>query len=285
MTADFRAAGIDGAATDARLLLTHALGITALDVVSAPDVALTVAEQARVAAVTAQRLVHEPVSRIKGLRGFYGLEFQVTPATLDPRPETETLVDAALAFVDATVGRSAPLRLLDVGTGTGCLLITLLVHLPSATGVGIDISADALAVAAANATRHDVPPSRVAFVHGDGPSAAAGPFNVIVSNPPYIPAAEIDSLARDVRDYDPHGALDGGPDGLLFYRQWIPEAYKLLDLSHGFIGLEVGIDQAPEVARLLDAATGQPAGRASRRLDLGGIERCVAIDTRMFRSR
>jgi release factor glutamine methyltransferase len=285
MTAALRAGGIDGPATDARLLLTHGLGLSAVELVTQPNVALTELEQARVAALTAQRLAHEPVSRIIGRRGFYGLEFQVTRATLDPRPDTEALVEAALAFVDETVGRSAPLRVLDVGTGTGCVLLALLVHLPAATGVGVDISAEALAVAATNATNLGVPASRVALVHGDGPAAAKGHFNVIVSNPPYIPAADIDGLAPDVRNYDPRAALDGGPDGLAFYRRWTPEMFDLLDLSHGFIGLEVGVHQASDVAGLLEAAAGLPAGRARRSLDLSQIERCVAIDTRMFSSR
>ena len=159
----------------------------------------------------ARRLAREPVSRIIGERWFHGHRFRLNAATLDPRPDSETLVEAVLAFVRAAGVEQSPLRLLDVGTGTGCLLLSLLAELPAGTGVGVDISDDALAMAATNATDLGIGPERAAWTQGSGLRKVTGTFNVIVSNPPYIPSAGIADLDPEVRRFRPHGGARRWP--------------------------------------------------------------------------
>ena len=211
------AAGLSDALTEARWLMRQALALDTAALLSRGDQPLSDAEIAAVTAFLERRVRHEPLSRIAGQREFYGRLFEVTPATLDPRADTETLIDAALELLGAE-GRARPLRVLDLGTGTGCILLTLLAELPQAHGVATDISAEALSVARRNAQRLGLD-QRAEFVLKDLAAGIDGAFDVVVSNPPYIATAEIAELARDVRDYDPHLALDGGPDGLAFYRR------------------------------------------------------------------
>jgi release factor glutamine methyltransferase len=196
----------------------------------------------------ARRLAGEPVDRILGRRGFWTLDLAVTPDTLSPRPDTEVLVEAVLKHPRIAHRKADPLRILDLGTGTGAILLALLSELQQATGLGVDISAAALAVAEANARRARLA-ERVKWAHSDWTDGVTGAFDIIVSNPPYIPSADIASLDREVRDHDPHLALDGGPDGLAPYRQIIPALPRLF-APGGIAALEFGIGQSDALCRM-----------------------------------
>ncbi|WP_029010674.1 peptide chain release factor N(5)-glutamine methyltransferase [Azospirillum halopraeferens] len=265
--ARLRAAGVETPEMDARLLAEHALGLTRDQLFARADDPVPEAAATRFAALVERRAGREPVSRIIGSRGFWTLDLALTPATLDPRPDTETVVEAAL---DAVTDRSAPLRLLDLGTGTGCILLALLAELPAATGLGIDISADAVAAAAANAAANGLA-DRASFRTGDWDTGTAERFDLVVSNPPYIPGGDIAGLEPEVRRHDPLRALDGGPDGLDAYRAIVPRLPRLL-VPGGTAALEVGAGQAADVAALL---TGNGLSVTGIFRDLGGIERCV----------
>ncbi|MEQ1614596.1 MAG: peptide chain release factor N(5)-glutamine methyltransferase [Hyphomicrobiaceae bacterium] len=270
-------AGVDTPDLDARLLLCGVLGLDAARLITAPQQPLGDGAGALTAAAL-RRISREPVSRILGQRDFYGRTFEITPATLDPRPDTETVVDAVLGYVDTNGGRLRPWRILDVGTGSGCLLISLLAELPNATGLGSDISADALEVAARNGYRNGVA-ARMSLLLADGLAGIAGPFDMLVSNPPYIPSAEIELLAPEVSTFDPMLALDGGGDGLAFYRRLISRVSCVI--STGYVCFEVGHDQAAPVAAMFAEsghAMGWPA--PEQFADLGGNVRCVAQTTR-----
>lgn len=277
MTERFRAAGIPSARLDARLLLAHALGVSATTIFSQPERPLTEADGQAVAAVAARRERREPVSHILGRREFWSLTFKVTADTLDPRPDTETVVEAVL---DALPDHRAPLRLLDLGTGTGCILLSLLSELPNAHGVGVDASEAALEVARHNARALGMD-QRVSLVLGHWGREIDGLFNVIVSNPPYIPDQDIDALEAEVAAFEPRGALAGGSDGLDCYRALAPDVGRLL-ASGGVAALEVGQGQAEAVGLIL-----QDAGLALRgvRPDLAGIGRCVVVSQPTERAR
>lgn len=219
----------------------------------------------------ARRIAREPISRILGQRAFYGLDFHLNAATLDPRPDTETLVEGVLAHIDAGAGRAAPWRLLDIGTGTGAILLALLANLTVAQGVGIDIAVEAVSMARQNADRLGLA-SRAEFRQGDLMEGLDGQFDIIVSNPPYIPSGEITMLEPEVRLHDPVLALDGGADGLDFYRRLVATALARL-APGGLLAFEVGFGQAGAVTGLM-ADAGFRALRLAR--DLGGIERVVA---------
>ncbi|HEX7533474.1 MAG TPA: peptide chain release factor N(5)-glutamine methyltransferase [Methyloceanibacter sp.] len=244
-----REAGIETPELDARLLLCHAAGLTHESYVARAGEALAPEIAARLEASLLRRANREPVSRITGTREFYGRSFVVERSALDPRPDTETLIEVALDLVAAS-GDGRPLRLLDLGTGTGCILITLLAELPEAHGVGTDIAADALVLAEANARRLGVS-DRATFTASDWCDAVAGEFDLMLSNPPYIASAEIAGLAPDVRAYDPHLALDGGQDGLDAYRRIAAGAAGKLRPG-GKILVEIGASQALDVAALLE---------------------------------
>jgi release factor glutamine methyltransferase len=273
MTALFTDAGIGTPALDARILLCAILGIDAAVLIAHPDRKLGSEALALTAAVN-RRLAREPVSRILGVRDFYGRAFEVSPATLAPRPDTETIVDAVLAHVAARSLSGAPLRIIDVGTGTGCLLITLLAELPNATGAGTDISQPALEVARSNAAKHGVL-ARSVWKIADGLEELKGPFDVLVTNPPYIRTADIAGLVAEVQSYDPHLALDGGHDGLTLYRRIVADFNRLI--PNGYAVLEVGYDQSVDVAALL-SAEGRRWGWPNATIikDLSGHARCVA---------
>jgi release factor glutamine methyltransferase len=214
----------------------------------------------------ARRAAREPVSRILGRREFYGRSFLVTGDVLDPRPDTETLVEAALRLMPASAG------ILDLGTGSGAIIVTLLAERAAATGVGLDISEAALAVARANARAHGVL-DRLDLRHSDWFDGITGRFDLMVANPPYIPAAEIAGLERDVRDHDPLLALAGGPDGLAAYRRIAAGAGRHL-AARALLLLEIGTGQADAVTVILRAAGFEPEGRFR---DLAGHVRCLGF--------
>lgn len=267
-----QSAGNDSAELDARLLLGHALGLDLTGLISAARRLMTPDETARLDAFALRRLDGEPVARILGEREFWGLPLKLSAATLVPRPDTETVVELALELLRAGGELSRPLRVADLGTGTGAILLALLSELPAAQGFGTDISADALQTAAANAARSGLA-NRAIFVECDYASGLSGPFDLIVSNPPYIRSADIPLLAKEVRDHDPLAALDGGADGLDAYRVLIPQAADLL-AAGGVLIVEAGVGQSSEIGALMREA-GLTSGTAPK-ADLGGIPRAVA---------
>jgi release factor glutamine methyltransferase len=276
-TADLARAGVEGAASDVRRLVAAVLGIVAAKVLAEPERILTAAQFATLSACMARRARREPVSRILGEREFYGRTFAVTPATLDPRPETETLVEAALAAVREEGWNPDGVRILDVGTGTGCLLLTLLSELPGATGVGTDISPSALAVARTNAERLGVS-DRASWLTADGLETVSAPFHILVSNPPYIRTGDIAGLEPEVCGFDPLLALDGGTDGLAIYWRLAPGIVGTV--PNGWAILEVGYDQAEAVALILSEGIGPAMADLRVHCDVAGKRRCVAVKTR-----
>ena len=230
---------------------------------------LGTAEESDIATLANRRLAGEPVARILGYKEFWSLPLRVDAATLVPRPETETVVEAALAAIDAGGPRSRELRIADLGTGSGALILALLSELPNAFGIATDTSTKALAVARDNARR--LAQTRASFVACDMAAALRGPFDVIVSNPPYIASGDIATLAPDVRDFDPHLALDGGADGLDFYRAIAAAAPALLAPA-GVLVVELGIGQAEPVAHLFAAVGLAPS---LPRPDLNGTLRAL----------
>lgn len=224
------------------------------------------------AGLLARRLAGEPVDRILGRRGFWTLDLKIAPDVLSPRSDTETIVRAALERL-AGEGRTGDrLRLLDLGTGTGAILLALLSELPNAVGLGIDASDAALETAATNAALAGLP-ARTDWRKGDWGSGLSGPFDVIVSNPPYIPSGDIAALDREVRDHDPVLALDGGADGLACYRAILPRLTGLL-APRGFAVLEIGFGQDRDVAALARAAMLDVVGLKP---DLGGVPRAMVL--------
>lgn len=260
-------AGIEGARRDARLLLAAALGLDPAQVLARPERPLSPIELDRAEAMIARRAAREPVSRILGRREFWGLEFAITPVVLDPRPDSETLVQAVLDRLD---GRTAGLDILDLGTGSGCLLLALLSELPAARGLGLDVSEAALGVARKNAAILGFS-ARTRFEQGSWGVNLKGVWQVIVSNPPYINDQEFEGLAPEVALHDPREALAAGPDGLDAYRALLPQAVRLL-APGGLLALEAGIGQQMTVEALVRASGLVPLGRVR---DLGGIERCL----------
>ncbi len=265
--ARLRAAGVEGPRRDARLLLGAALGAGPELAIAHPERRLDGSERARFERLIARRAAREPVSRILGRRGFWSLEFKITPDTLDPRPDSETLVEAVLAQID---DRAAPLSILDLGTGSGCLLLALLAELPAARGLGVDLSAAALEVARENARFLGLS-VRARFERRDWAMGLGGFWQAIVSNPPYIKESEIEGLAPEVAHYDPNLALTAGLDGLDAYRALLPQAARLLERG-GVLALEVGEGQQEAVEALLVATGLTPL---CRNRDLAGIERCL----------
>jgi release factor glutamine methyltransferase len=259
---------------DARLLVAHALGLDHAALVVQGDRRLTPAETDRVAASAARRLKREPVARILGSKEFWGLPLRLNVATLVPRPETETVVEAALAVVGSRSPRS--LVIADFGTGSGALMLALLSEWPDARATGTDVSMQALACARANAVALGLT-GRAVFVACDYGEALAGPLDVIVSNPPYVASPEIATLAPEVREFDPRQALDGGPDGLDAYRLIARAARRLL-APGGVLILELGVGQLAAVQGLL--ATEQLFPVAPARPDLGGVPRALVASRR-----
>ena len=270
MAQAFRLAGLEDAEIDARALLGHALQLDRAQLISHSDRILEAREIEVASALAARRLKREPVARILARKEFWNQMLQVTPAVLVPRPETETVVESALDFVVRGGLRMEKLRILDIGTGSGALLLALLGELPNATGTGTDISAAALEVARGNAIRNGLA-ARSSFVECNIAAGVQGPFDLIVSNPPYIPRGDIAALAPEVRDYDPALALDGGADGLDGYRAIAAEARRLLAPGGNLI-VELGVGQEPAVRALFTKAG---LTVAAARDDLAGIPRAL----------
>ena len=240
---------IDSPAIDARLLLEAAAGASRTDILTDPYRAVADDQRQAYEAMVERRLRREPVSRILGKKGFWKIMLNVTPDVLSPRPDTETLLDVALlAFAPHEA-----FSVIDLGTGSGAILLALLSERTAATGVGSDISSEALAVARENAANLDLN-GRATFLRTEW---AAGfgdhSFDLVVSNPPYIPTDHIAGLDPEVRDHDPHLALDGGPDGLQAYRDLAPEVMRILKPG-GVFAVEIGWDQGPQVKALFEAA-------------------------------
>lgn len=265
-----RRAGIDSADADARLLIAYALGIDRAELMANGERPLSEDQTQAIDALGERRLKREPVARIFGHKEFWSLKLVLSPAVLLPRPETETVVEAALDVLVRGALRMEKLRILDIGTGSGALLLALLSELPHAAGIGTDISASALGVARANAGRNGLG-LRCTFVACDIAAGLTGPFDLIVSNPPYVARGEIASLAPEVRDYDPAVALDGGTDGLDGYRAIAAEARRLL-APGGRLMVELGAGQEPAVRALFSNA-GLTVGAAHK--DLAGIPRAL----------
>ncbi len=268
----FRPAAMEEAEVDARILVGHALHLDRARLIAQSDRILEDREITVISAFAARRLSHEPVSRILGKKEFWSLGLTITPDVLVPRPETETIVEAALDFVVRGGLRMEKLRVLDIGTGSGALLLALLHELPNAAGTGTDVSTAALQVARANAESGGFK-SRSHFVDCDIASGVEGGFDLVVSNPPYIAHDEIASLPPEVRDYDPTVALDGGDDGLVAYRAIAGEAKRLL-APGGRLFVELGLGQE-EAVRTLFTNAGLTVGIA--RKDLAGIPRVLGV--------
>jgi len=266
----FRLAGIEDADVDARVLIGHALHLDRARLIAQSDRSLEAREINMISVLAARRLKHEPVSRILGQKEFWSIALTVTPDVLVPRPETETVIEGALDFVVRGGLRMEKLRILDIGTGSGALLLALLRELPNAMGTGTDISTAALDVARGNAARSGID-GRCTFVACDMASGVEGPFDLLVSNPPYIVHDEIQSLPPEVKNYDPAVALDGGDDGLSAYRAIASDAKRLL-AAGGRMFVELGAGQETAVRELFTNA-GLTVGVA--RKDLAGIPRVL----------
>jgi release factor glutamine methyltransferase len=256
------AAGIDSAALEARLLLAHAIGVDRADVVDRRQLI----DPAHFETLLVRRLVHEPLAYITGRQGFWTLDLAVSPDTLIPRADSEALIVAAKLHC------TAPARILDLGTGTGCLLLAALAEFPGAFGVGVDLSPGAAALAARNAAENGLA-GRSAFLAGDWATALAGRFDLVLSNPPYIPGADIEGLMPEVALFEPGRALDGGPDGLVAYRR-IAAALPNLLAPGGIAILELGQGQVESVTAL-SAEFG--LSRVALQADLGGIPRAIVL--------
>lgn len=264
----FRAASLDTPELDARVLTGHALGLDHTGLVAAALRPLTGGEAERIANFQARRLAGEPVARILGEREFWGLLFAVTPAVLVPRPETETIIELALSLIGSD--RSRPLRIADLGTGSGAILLALLSELPNATGAGTDIDANALEIARRNAENLGFA-NRARWLRGSYGTSLRGPFDLVVSNPPYVATGDITALAPEVRDHDPLRALDGGADGLDAYRAIATDARRLI--GTGLLVVEIGAGQQPDVESLFATAG---LAIAAIRPDLSGMARALA---------
>lgn len=267
-----QAAGVAQARLDARLLLMAAADLSHEDVIRDPDAAMRPEQAQTFAAMIARRVAREPVSRILGRREFWSLEFEITPDTLDPRPDSETLISAALGLIG---DRNRPLHILDIGTGSGCLVLALLSELPHARGAGIDISQGALDVAQRNARRLGFS-GRAQFICCDVRSAnwmqqAGSPFDIVIANPPYIENAVISGLAPEVTLFDPYAALAGGEDGLDFYRMITTSLVHIL-CPDGLVVFEAGAGQAEAVRMLLHKAG---LVTLDTHTDLGSVARAV----------
>src|SRR6185503_5854219 len=259
---EFGEQNIDAPALDARIIVGHVLGLDHTALMAQSGRVLAPAEADAIAALAARRHAHEPIARMLGYKEFWGLPFKLNSDTLLPRPETETVVEAALAALDGERRSARLLRIVDLGTGSGALLLALLSELPNAFGIGTDISVAALGLSA-----------RASFVACDYGAALNGPVDVLVSNPPYVALEEIADLKPEVRDYDPRRALDGGPDGLDGYREVAAHARRLLAPS-GVLAVELGRGQLGAVTAIL---AGAGLARPASQHDLAGISRALVM--------
>ncbi|MDP6692644.1 MAG: peptide chain release factor N(5)-glutamine methyltransferase [Alphaproteobacteria bacterium] len=268
---DLRTAGIEDTALDSAVLLAHAIGGDRLTLIREAERRLNEAEAKAFSRLIASRAARQPVSRLLGRREFWSLDLRIGPAVLDPRPDSETVVEAALEQMPEKDGAY---RIADFGTGSGCLLLALLSERPRAWGLGVDISPAAGHLARENARNLGLE-RRAGFIAGDWGQGLVGGFDLIVANPPYIPTADIAALEPEVRRHDPGLALDGGEDGLAAYRALLPDVYRLL-LSGGRAVLECGQGQTPPLRRLVK---GVGLTVESRHSDLAGVARCFVLST------
>lgn len=264
-----REAGVPDAMVDARILAAAAFGLSREDMLLEPDRPVDVEAQARFRCMIDQRCARAPVARIIGFREFRSLDFRLGAETLEPRPDSETVVEMAVSY-----GRAMPgaVRILDLGTGTGCLLLSVINELPNATGVGADIAPGAVEIASLNAERLGLA-DRVRFVRADWTDGIDGPFDMILSNPPYIATAEIADLSPEVAMYDPSSALDGGDDGLEAYRALARQVRGVMSPS-GVVVLEIGAGQKEDVTGIFEARGFALVGT---RTDLGGHVRALSF--------
>lgn len=272
----FATAGLDTPEIDARRLVQGILALAPEALIASPGHQLGSTAVALQAAAR-RRLAHEPVSRILGSRAFYGRSFEITPDVLDPRADTECVVEAALEIIDRKGRRYRPVTIADVGTGSGAILVTLLAELPQAKGIAIDVSTPALVVAGRNGQRHGVG-ARMTMIQTSSLRGLGVVPDLVVSNPPYIPTGDLEGLEPDVRLYDPRLALDGGQDGLAIYREIIRDIREMN--APVDVVFEVGTGQGESVAGLLLALSGgRRAQRVEQKKDLGGHVRCVTFET------
>lgn len=271
MTQAFRAAGIDEPQADARILAAHTLGLNRAQIISQAERIIDAQEAEAMSAHAVRRISREPVSRILGSREFWGLNLTIDSSVLDPRPDTETVVEAALDWIATRHLKSEKLRVLDIGTGSGALLFALLSELPASHGVATDKSVAALMLARSNARNLGFA-ERCTFIACNFADALRGPFDLVVSNPPYISSEEIRELAPEVRDHDPLIALDGGEDGLTAYRAIAADASRLL-APRGRLVVELGQGQADSVNAIVRSA-GLTIETPIRR-DLAGVNRAL----------
>lgn len=272
----FKSAGIDTPELDARILVAHALGMSRAALMANPGRALSPRERVAIGEYERRRREREPVSRIQGRRAFRTLSLEIDATTLDPRADTEIVVDAVVALAKEIARPN--LRVVDLGTGSGAILIAVLMELPDASGVGTDIDTAALQIAKRNAERAHVAP-RAEFQQADWLTGLTGAFDIVVSNPPYIPSADIPALEPEVSRFDPRVALDGGADGLEAYRAILSKAGGSLRPG-GWIVFEVGNEQAAEVMALCRHYGFGNDENPRVWLDLGGRARCVAARSR-----
>ena len=267
-----RAAKLDTPDLDAQLLVEWVTGATRLDLISSPEKLIAEEQIAKLNDALERRISGEPVHRIIGMREFYGLPFRLSPETLEPRPDTEALVDLVSPYVEKLIDTHGRALMLDMGTGTGAIAISLLHKFEKLYGVGLDVADGALAMARINAAQNGVS-DRFAALKSDWFSTVTGRFHLIVSNPPYIPHQEITALSREVREHDPMAALDGGADGLDFYRALASEAKEYL-YEGGIVAVEIGAGQFDDVGAIFESAGFRLSDSAS---DLGGHRRAMVF--------
>ncbi|RWQ24247.1 peptide chain release factor N(5)-glutamine methyltransferase [Mesorhizobium sp.] len=264
---------VDDPALDARLIVEHFSGTTRTQAIADPERRLGAGIVAEIDAALRRRAGGEPVHRILGYREFYGLRLSLSPETLEPRPDTETLVEAILPFVKAVAAREGGCRILDLGTGTGAIALALLSVVPTASATGVDLSAGALATAASNAGKLGLA-DRFTALQSDWFEKVFGRYHVIAANPPYITTEDIGNLQDEVRNFDPRLALDGGADGLNPYRTIAAQAARFLE-AEGRIAVEIGHTQSDEVCEIFAAAGYMPGGVFR---DLGRNDRVIVFE-------
>ncbi len=265
---------IESASLDARILLEHVLGVSREELLFSLDLVITSEQYARLEMLVEKRIKRQPIAQIIGKREFWGIDFAVSENTLDPRPDSETLIEYVLERIK---NRAAALRILDLGTGTGCLLLSLLSELPAAKATGVDCCEKALLVAKENAMALGFS-GRVEFVHSDWCKNISGEFDIIISNPPYIPTDVIPTLAPEVSQFEPMLALDGGKDGFDCYRKIIEYLPKFM-VKDGFAAFELGIGQQRGMEKLAIENCLEVVGI---RHDLGGVARCIILQHKIL---
>lgn len=264
-------AGLVHASQEAKWLLAGAINQEPSFIILNPSYTPSPPEEKKIQEWLKRRAAGEPLSRLRGMREFWSLPFYLNEHTLDPRPDTEILIEGTLKWIGERKAR--PWSILDLGTGSGCILISLLHELPNGTGVGVDINEGALTMARHNATLNGVD-TRATFFQGNWTENLKGPFDIIVSNPPYIPLTHKETLAQEVLSYDPHQALFGGEDGLLCYRILAQQIKPLLS-AHGLGVFEIGMGQQEDVVMLFEEAGFNIVFIYS---DLAGIERAIGVE-------